>query len=214
MTPVADTRPLWIPDRTLRALLTWTALTTLVFWLPTVRGAFDGPSYQWALVGFGGRGLHGDYWFPVLGSALALATQILGWRGARPPFHVLLLGWHLLLAIGISYVAVAQAEEFRLRGDTLGIDVSLAWVGPLLFGIPAALACRWGWRDLRRRRHEPVPPWCRRNTLWLAGLVLLLPAQFALLRPGPPRSIADQLGVLLTIVQWLLLGRALRPRRP
>jgi len=93
----------------------------------------------------------------------------------------------------------------------LGIDISLTWVGLLLFGIPAALACLWSWRDLRSRRRAPVPPWERRNTRWLAGLLLLLPLQLALLRLGPAHGTLDQIGVLLTIAQWLLLGRALRP---
>jgi hypothetical protein len=34
-------------DRLLQVLLLWTAITTLVLWLPAVRGAFDGASYQW-----------------------------------------------------------------------------------------------------------------------------------------------------------------------
>ena len=87
----------WKPDRILVALLAWTSLTTLVFWLPLVRGAFDGTSYQWALGRLGGAGVGGDYWLPVLGSAFAIATLTLGWRGARPPFHWLLLAWHALL---------------------------------------------------------------------------------------------------------------------
>ena len=37
------------------------------------------------------HGLHGDLWAPALGVALALAIRILGWRGARFPFHALLL---------------------------------------------------------------------------------------------------------------------------
>jgi hypothetical protein len=34
--------------------------------------------------------------------------------------------------------------------------------------------------------------------------------QFVLLRFGEPHGITDQVGVLATIVQWLLVGRALR----
>lgn len=93
----------------------------------------------------------------------------------------------------------------------MGIDISLTWVGLLLFGIPAALACLWSWRDFRRRPRAPAPPWQGRNTRWLTGLLLLLPLQLALLRLGPPHRTLDRLGVLLTIAQWLLLGRALRP---
>jgi len=204
----------WTLDRTLRVLLTWTAFTTVVFWLPTIRGAFDGPSYEWALMCFSGRGLRGDYWFPLLGVAFALGVQVLGWRGALTPFHFLLAGWHLLLAFGSAYVGLTDPEGFRLQGDTLGIDVSLAWVGLVIFGLPAALACRWAWRDLHRQPRPPAAPWQGRNTRWLAGLLALLPIQLALLRFGAPGSLADQIGVVLTVIQWLLVGRALRPYPP
>lgn len=147
------------PDRMLRLLLAWTALTTLFFWLPTVRGPFDGPSYQWGLFGLGGRGTSGDYWVPLLGSTFTIAVQVLGWRGARAPFHVLLAGWHLLLASGVAYLGFSDPEGFRLQGDTLGIDIPLTWVGLLLYGIPAALACLWSWRDLRRGPRAPAARW-------------------------------------------------------
>lgn len=43
-------------------------------------------------------------------------------------------------------------------------------------------------------------------------LVCLLPIQFVLLRLGPPDGLADQVGVVNTMAQWLLLGTALKPR--
>jgi hypothetical protein len=50
------------------------------------------------------------------------------------------------------------------------------------------------------------------NRPWLSALALTLPIQFVLLRFGAPGSTLDQLGVLLTIVQWLLIGRIFTPR--
>ena len=35
-------------DGVMRAALGWFSLTTVIFWLPMIRGAFDGVSYQWA----------------------------------------------------------------------------------------------------------------------------------------------------------------------
>src|SRR5690348_10797198 len=55
-------------DRFLQGLLLWTSLTTLIFWLPSVRGLFDGASYEWGAFGFRGRGIAGDYWFVATGS--------------------------------------------------------------------------------------------------------------------------------------------------
>lgn len=197
------------PPRTLRFLLILFAWTTLLFWLPTVRSAFDGPTYEWNLFGFGGKGLAGDYWFVLLGSAVALALQVLGWLRGRTVAQWLLLCWFGLLAAGAVYLAVTAPDSFRFRGDTLGIDVSLAWVAPLLFGAATALA--GALLITERRRARPAVSWSRRNSVWLAALAGLLPLQFVLLRFGEPDGITDQVGVLVTIVQWLLVGRALRP---
>ena len=138
----------WKPDKLLRVLLFWTSLTTLVFWLPLVRGAFDGERYQWALApSISGSGMQGSYWVLVAGSSFALITIFLGWRGARPPFRWLLLAWHSFLGIGSLYLAATQAESFVFRGDTLGISFSLAWVAPLTCGGFAFAAMYWVWRN-------------------------------------------------------------------
>lgn len=200
------------PDRLLRLLLGWTAVTTLPFWLVSVRGAFDGLPYEWSWLGFSGQGISTDYWFPLLGASLALLTRCLGWRGAKLPFHILLLGWHGFLAASILLLAITIPEDFRLRGDTLGIDVSLVIIGPLVFGAWAMLAAIWVVRDLLRGQQHNIPSWSARNRAWLLGLVMLLPVQFVLLRFGTPDGIADVIGVLLTMAQWLLLGFVFSPR--
>lgn len=201
------------PDRILKALLVWTSVTTVIFWLPLVRCLFDGTSYQWAFSpGIGGRGLRGDLWFPALGSAYATAMLWLGWRGARRPFHWLLLAWHGFLAGGATYLTLSSPESFRFQGDTLGIDVSLAVAGPVLFGGFFLLAAVWSVRDPRRDRPRGVPAWTPANGRRLAMLLALLPVQFLLLRFGEPHGTTDAVGVLLTIGQWLALGWALAPR--
>ena len=199
----------WRPDRLLRALLFWTALTTVFFWLPTIRGLFDGPSYQWGLFGFGGRGTGGDYWFPVASAGIAIFTLTLGWRGARPPFHALLLAWHVFLASIVVYFSGTNPDALRVRGDTLGMDISLALAGPVLFVTWAAVATHWVIRDLVRPRRIQVPAWTSWNTRRVAILLGLFPIQLVLLRfAGFPA--ADPIGVVLTILQWILLGPALR----
>jgi hypothetical protein len=200
------------PDRLLRALLAWTALTTLMFWLPLVRSVMDGESYEWGFMGLSGRGLHGDLWFPALGAALAFAIRWLGWRGARMPFHVLLLLWIVPVGAGATWQSVAHPDDFRFRGDTLGVDIPLAPVGILFFGGFAALAVFWVIRDLRSGRRREASPWTRANTVLTAALVALLPVQFLLLQFGEPHGTTDQIGVVITILQWLLVGAALRPR--
>jgi hypothetical protein len=204
----------WKPDWMLRALLAWTAVTTLPFWLPLVRSVMDGDSYEWGFFAFRGHGLRGDLWLPAICVTLALAIRRLGWRGARPPFHALLLLWLIPIGAGATYLSIARPEDFTFRGDTMGLSIPLAPVGILLFGGFAVLAVFWVVRDLRSGRRREAPPWTRTNTTLVSGLLALLPIQFILLRFGEPHGTTDKIGVVVTIVQWLLVGTALRPRVP
>ncbi len=226
------------PDRLLRMLLGWTAVTLLFAWLPLIRGPMDGASYVWGAsywgLSVGGSGSGGDYWLLVVQGIVGLSILALGWRGARPPFHVLLLLWHGVLGTSAVYSAYTDPDPYRFRGDTLGIDISLAWVGPLFLGGFFLLAVLWTCLDLRRTREfssagdkprrytdredtlrdvptRTVAAWTRTNTSWLAVLMLLLPVQFVLLRFGEPHGLTDRIGVVLTIIQCLTLGRIFRP---
>lgn len=204
---------IWKPDALLRAILVWTAITTVVFWLPLIRGPMDGDTYAWGLApSIGGRGIGGDYWILPIAAAFALAMLWYGWRGGRMPFHALILLWHVPLGVLATVAAVTNPDDFRLRGDTLGIDVPLAWIAPLLFGGFALLALYWVVRDLRSGRERLAPAWTRANTLRLWIAAGLLPVQFVLLRFGEPHGTTDAVGVLLTIVQWFLIGHAFVPR--
>ncbi len=190
-------------------------ITLLVVWLPLVRGLMDGESYQWAnsFWGFqlGGRGLHGAYWVLVLQAAFGITLLYLGWRGAQQPFHWFLLLWHIPLGVQATYDAISSPEDYRFRGDTLGVDVSLAWVGPLLFGGFALLSILWVIRDLGRGRERAVLQWNRANYILLLIAVSLLPIQFLLLRFGEPHGTTDQMGVILTMLQWVLISLGLFP---
>ncbi len=200
----------WAPSKLLRILLFWTSLTTLVFWLPLIRGAFDGASYHWSLTpALSGSGMQGSYWVLVAGSSFALTLVFLGWRGARSPFRWLLLAWHSFLGVGSIYLAATQADAFVFQGDTLGISFSLAWVAPLTCGGFAFAAMYWVWRNPNDEGRRLICPWGRSNTLWVLVLGALLPLQFILFRLGEPNSLMDQIGVIVTIGQWMLVGDAL-----
>jgi hypothetical protein len=200
-----------MPDRVMRAALEWFALTTVIFWLPAIRGLFDGPSYQWGLFGFRGRGVSGDYWFPLVGVCGALAVLAGGWRRRRWPFDIL-SAWSVLLFVAAIEAAASSPDDFRFRGDTLGIDVSLAWVGPVLCGAAIVLSLVAAWR-VHRHPSVEVAGWHSRNSRWLALLVAALPFQFLLLRFGGIESLSDKIGVLLTIAQWFMVSRVFRPYR-
>ena len=199
-------------DRLLQGLLLWTALTTLVFWLPFVRGLFDGASYQWGGFGFSGRGTSGNYWFVALASLLAIALQYLAWRGPRAAFYALFGGWHLYLAFTTASAAISDPASLRFQGDTLGVDVSFAVAAPVFMGVAAAAVLFWIVRDARIATPRAAwTHWTQRNTRWALVLTALLPMQLLLLRVGEPHGTTDQIGVLITIAQWFLLSIALRP---
>jgi len=206
----------WKPDRLLKAILIWTMITAILVWLPLIRGLMDGETYQWgsALWGIqlGGRGVGGDYWLLPLQAGFVIWLLYLGWRGAKRPFHWLLLLWHLPLSIGVTSVALRFPDDFRFRGDTFGVDVSLAWVGPLLFGGFALLSLIWVARDLRRNQPRAIMPLQHANRILLTLMLSLLPVQFALLRFGEPHGTTDKIGVLLTMLQWVGLNVAFASR--
>lgn len=203
----------WKPDRLLKAILIWTALTGLIIYLPFIRGLMDGNAYRWGNAFWGiqlsGSGIGGDYWVLPLQTAFVIAVLLLGWRGAKAPFHWLLLLWHLPFSVGVTSIALRFPDDFRFRGDTFGVDFSLAWVGPLLFGGFALLSVIWVARDLRRNQPRAIAPLQRSNCILLAITLSLLPVQFFLLRFGEQHGPTDKIGVLLTMLQWVGLNIAL-----
>ena len=205
----------WKPDRILRAILIWTMITLILVWLPFVRGLMDGDSYRWGNIFWGmrirGSGIRGDYWVLVLQVLFGLTLLYLGWRGARQPFHWLLLLWHVPQGVQAINEALSSPGDYRFRGDTLGVDVSLAWVGPLFFGGFALLSLFWVVRDLKKPHAKVELEWTVINRILLFIVLGLLPIQFVLLRFGEPDGPRDQVGVILTMAQWLLINFALFP---
>jgi len=205
----------WEPSRLLRVILIWLAITFITGWLPMIRGAFDGPTYSWGTSYFGkqfsGSGTGGDYWLPVVKSIFAIIVLYLGWRGARIGFLLLALLWQTFGFADALYSSITNPDEFRFKGDTLGVDVSLAWVAPTAYGIFLLLTVIWATRNVRREWIELVLPWSRKNSAWLMFLIALLPVQFVLLHFGKHQSTSDVIGVLITIFQWLFVAKAFRP---
>lgn len=203
----------WKTDKLLKVILIWTAATAITVWLPLIRGLMDGGAYQWGgeFWGFsvGGSGVGGDYWLLPLQAGFVIWLLYLGWCGARRPFHWLLLLWHIPLGVSAIYNSLRFPENYRFHGDTLGVDVSLAWVGPLFFGGFALLSLIWAVRDLRRNQPRAIMPLQRANRILLAIMLALLPVQFFLLRFGEQHGTNDQIGVLMTMLQWVGLNVAL-----
>jgi hypothetical protein len=207
----------WRDDPLLVVILWWTALIAgVLVWLPLVRGATQGTAYQWALArGIGGRGIGGDYWMLVLGAAFVLSLLYLGWRGGQKPFHWLLLAFHLPLATAVTYAAWTDPGGFRFEGATLGVDLSLAVIGPVLICGAAAAAIFWVVRDLRARRPRGSPPWVwtRAARVRLLLVVILVPLEALLFRSGGIESTQNMIGVALVGWQWVLVNRILAGAR-
>lgn len=206
------------PDRLLKVILIWAAIPMITIWLPLIRGLMDGPTYAWGNqywgFSFSGKGIGGDYWILPLLAVFALYLLYLGWRGARRPFPWLLLLWTVPFAFESFYYGLRYPERYRFRGDTLGVDVSLAWVGPLFWGGLALLSLLWVVRDLKNNDAGiERPRWTKPNKTLLSLVILLIPVQFVLLRFGVPHGTTDQIGVLLTMAQWVLVNLSLVPWR-
>lgn len=207
----------WRKDPLLAAILCWTALVSgVLVWLPLVRGATQGSAYQWALTdGIGGHGVGGDYWMLLPAAAFVISLLYLGWRGGRPPFHGLLLAFHLPLAAAVTYAAWKNPRGFRFEGATVGLDVSLALVGPVLFGGFAIAAILWVLRDVGVRRARPSVPWVwtRATRVRMLLLVILVPLEVVMFRSGGIQSASNLIGVALVGWQWVLVNLILARSR-
>jgi hypothetical protein len=203
----------WRPSLLLRILLWWTSIIFVTAWLPLIRCVFDGPTYEWGTSYFGysfsGAGLAGDLWLPIAKTSLGLAILALGWRGARAAFGYLLVGWQAFGLADALHLALTRPDAFRFRGDTLGIDISLSWLAPALYALALVLAVTWLVRERDNGTAAPVE-WTSLNYRGLAALGAFLPVQFVLLRYGPVHGLTDQIGVVLTILQWFLIPVAIQ----
>ncbi len=193
-------------------LLIWTGLSFLPAWLVTIRGLFDGDDYAWGVTErIRGRGAGGYYFLAPLTAFYGLALLALGWRGALRPFHIMLAIWHVPLGVIASVAALRNRDMLRLQGDTLGIDISLAKVAPVLFGSVAAGTLVLAVAD---QPEQQIPAWTTQNRRLLGLALSLVPLQFILLRSGKHHGPTDKIGVVLTIGQWLVInvGLAIRKR--
>lgn len=201
----------WKPDRLLHLILIYVMLSGFTFWLPVSRGLLDGQSYSWSgWMGIGGTGVGGQYWLLLIFTALMTTVVFLGWRNAQKPFHWLLLTWFMLLVIE-SGSWFFSSETVHLKGDTLGTDLSL---GKVIFPLDLlflALSFVWVIRDMRLNRPPHFLLWIRVNRNLLILFFCLLPLQFIVLRFFDHYKIFDQIGVILTIFQWILLNLSFYP---
>ncbi len=194
-------------------LLSIVCMTSYTLWLVMMRCVMDGESYRWSaslvLSRIGGTGTSDDFWVNVLMTAFVVGMIYLGSRGAKVPFAAMFFGWfgaHFYAALSL---AIQHGSDWRFRGDTLGIDVPLNVVMPTLYILLLALAVVWLVVSRGHPQPQPRQLWSRWHLGLLVAATAMLPAQFMLLSSGPPHGATDQIGVLLTVTQWILLCLAM-----
>ena len=198
-------------DRLRNHLTGWVLVGAILAALPVYRAALQ-PRYEWGLFGVTGTGMSGGYAVVLIAAIWAWVTVTLGYRAPGRPFPRMLIAWNGLMFVSMVWSAYLHGSEMRLRGDAMGLDIPLAWMGPTLTGALLAASVYWA---SRRPATEPVARWRPRRKLVLAVPSALAPVICMLFLQGDGRlhTNFDRAAVILVIAQGLLAGMALAPAR-
>lgn len=188
-------------------LLGLAGLTFMLVWLPLWRCIMDGSSYQWGMSYFGrdfhSKGISGDLWVLLIQLPFfALLIYSFYWLKNRTWFYSLLGAWFVLNFGNLFYIILLEGG-IEFQGDTLGIKTSITGLVLSLGALCLALIGWAVWKD--RRAQDKAIPWSGRNKKWAIALLALLPLQFLLFATGEPHGTTDEIGVVLTIAQAVLL---------
>ncbi len=203
-------------DGLITGLMFLMAFTFLIVWLPLLRSILDGDTYQWGTTWFGiqisGAGITSSLFFLVIQLAFYVALFWSIFRAKnRMIAYLLSIVWWVHVFGNLLY-EIAVEGDTMFHGDTLNVHVSLSMIVIPLSIVSAILIGLWIRRDMNSS--GTVINWSRRNTL-LALLILgPLPIQAILLRVGEPHATTDEIGVLITILQCLLLPFIFFPYAP
>jgi hypothetical protein len=199
------------PNLALRIVLDAILVVAAVLWLPVVRGFFQ-PGYEWQLFALGGAGRTGDY-LPLLGLAgFTWAVLYAGWRRSTSVlFPPLVLSWCVGLAGGLAYVTLNTTDPLVFRGDTLGIELNIGWLGTGIATAMLALAAIGAFVARRGDASEGVVT--RMSRVALAVAAVMLPVEALCFLGHDVNGAFSQMGVFAVLVQALALGLALRTGR-
>src|SRR5687768_17153729 len=120
-------------DRLLEMILGWAVFTAVLPTIVLYRAGVQ-PHYNWNLFGIPGTGPSPGYLVVIVAAAVAWYAIFLGFRGARPPFGMLLVLWNSLLLASIIYAVVRFGSAVDFRGDAMGIRIGVSVLGPVIFG--------------------------------------------------------------------------------
>jgi hypothetical protein len=130
-------------------------------------------------------------------------------------YHFKLVAPALVAYLGIfaanALYALIRGEPIILQGDTLGLTLNLSIPFFILqFGM-FALAVAW-WLGVRDIASGPGPqPMAKYKRAIVKICVAIVPVQLVLLIFGEPHELTDEIGVILTILQWIFLAFAFYP---
>lgn len=182
------------------------SFTFLTVWLPFIRSLFDGVTYHWGQDYFGyhlsGDGININYIFLILEIALySVLFYGVYWMKNRKLLFGLLGVWLIHFFGSLLYEGLQG--EMMFHGDALNVHLDLTYLVMVLTLISIALiAISW-----KKEVSLTIPGirWNQRNKRIAIAIFAPLPIQLILLQMGEPQQTSDQIGVLISIAQALVL---------
>ncbi len=198
-------------DRLLSFLVGWLLFTATLPTLIIYRAILQ-PRYQWGLFGILGEGTSPGLVIILAAAVVAWLAVVLGSTGGRRPFAPLLILVNASWFLSLIYGVLRFGSEMSVRGDSWGVRINVAAIGPLLFGALVLLSIWWWWtrRNLSR---TAAPVSLSRLAYLMMGVALILTPVIILLfaaGDGVHHTGKDRLAVVCVIAQCLLVGAALR----
>ena len=202
-------------QRLFTVMWVWISFRTILPWLVFFRLTFEGDSYSWGTQYFGkmfySTGLaRAD--FLVIYALLAASLFLL--------YHLRKFNFKLIAPVLVAYLGFFAAdalyellggEPIIFEGDTLGVVINLSIPFFVLqFGM-FILGVAW-WLGIRKIASGTKPqPMAKYKQTIVKICAAIVPAQLALLIFGEPHALTDEIGVILTILQWVLLAFSMYP---
>jgi len=201
-------------NQTLKNVLLYIiALTFMLVWLPLLRSLFDGISYEWGMTYFGiifrGAGISIDYLFLIAQMVFyAILFYSSYWSRQRWIFYVALVIW-FLHNFGNLLMEIILEGDTMFHGETLNVHVSLTAIVIPLSIVTVLLIGLVIRKDLLAENSQIQ--WSSGNNKRALIIFGVLPIQAVLFALGEPHGIIDQIGVIITILQCLLVPLVIRP---
>lgn len=191
------------------------AFKTLLPWLVFFRLTFEGSSYQWGTSLFGkmfySAGLSRPDFLLIYGLLTAGVFLLYQLR----KFNVGIVGPALLVYFGFfaadALYNLALGEPLIFQGDTLGVRVNISIPFFVLHFAALLLVIGWWWSARRSGGAATTPGLAPARKVVALACLCFVPVQLVLLISGEPHGTTDAIGVIGTLLQWVLLSWAMYP---